>query len=72
MSLRIRLAGLFNVYNALAAIAFALQEGIPPRVIAAALKRFRGLPGVLKPLTRDRSSRWWLTTLIPRMGWRTS
>ena len=26
MSLRIRLAGLFNVYNALAAIAFALRE----------------------------------------------
>ncbi len=45
MSLRIRLAGLFNVYNALAAIAFALQEGIPPRVIAAALEKVQGVAG---------------------------
>jgi UDP-N-acetylmuramoyl-L-alanyl-D-glutamate--2,6-diaminopimelate ligase len=45
MSLRIRLAGLFNVYNALAAIAFALREGIPVRVITGALEKVQGVAG---------------------------
>jgi len=45
MSLGIRLAGMFNVYNALAAIAFALQEKIPPQVIKEALEKVQGVPG---------------------------
>ncbi len=45
LSLRIRLAGLFNVYNALAAIAFALKEGIPTRVITEALETVQGVAG---------------------------
>ncbi|MGE5544184.1 MAG: UDP-N-acetylmuramoyl-L-alanyl-D-glutamate--2,6-diaminopimelate ligase [Bacillota bacterium] len=45
MPLGIRLAGLFNVYNALAAITFAIQEGIPPQVIKEALEKVQGVPG---------------------------
>jgi UDP-N-acetylmuramoyl-L-alanyl-D-glutamate--2,6-diaminopimelate ligase len=37
--------GLFNVSNALAAIAAALQENIAPDTIARALSRFAGVPG---------------------------
>ncbi|MEN6462040.1 MAG: UDP-N-acetylmuramyl-tripeptide synthetase, partial [Syntrophomonas sp.] len=33
------------VYNALAAIAFALKEGIDPRVIKQALEKVQGVPG---------------------------
>jgi len=45
MSVRIRLAGLFNVYNALAAIAFALREGIPTGTITEALEKVQGVAG---------------------------
>ena len=45
LTCKIRLAGLFNVYNALAAISFALEEGIPPQVIKTALEKVQGVPG---------------------------
>lgn len=41
----IRLIGLFSVYNALAAIAFALKEGIDPSIIKSALQKVKGVPG---------------------------
>jgi UDP-N-acetylmuramoyl-L-alanyl-D-glutamate--2,6-diaminopimelate ligase len=43
--INIQLIGLFSVYNALAAIAFALKEGIAPAVIKAALQKVKGVPG---------------------------
>lgn len=45
LPLDIRLAGFFNVYNALAAIAFALQENIPSQVIKKALEKVQVVPG---------------------------
>lgn len=41
----IELMGLFNVYNALAAIAFGLKEGLPPDIIKSALQEVTGVPG---------------------------
>ncbi|PKM77700.1 MAG: UDP-N-acetylmuramoyl-L-alanyl-D-glutamate--2,6-diaminopimelate ligase [Firmicutes bacterium HGW-Firmicutes-15] len=40
-----KLIGLFNVYNALASIAFALKEGIEPAVIKTALENVSGVAG---------------------------
>lgn len=40
-----KLIGLFSIYNALAAISFALQEGIDPGLIQSALARVEGVPG---------------------------
>jgi len=40
-----KLIGLFSVYNALAAIAFALREGISSDIIKAALEKVDGVPG---------------------------
>jgi len=45
MEVRTRLAGLFNVYNSLAAIAFAVGKGIEPQVIQSALVKVQGVPG---------------------------
>ncbi len=42
---RLRLAGRFNVYNALAAFAVGLVEGLPPEEVAAALGEVSGVPG---------------------------
>jgi UDP-N-acetylmuramoyl-L-alanyl-D-glutamate--2,6-diaminopimelate ligase len=44
-SLDINLIGLFNVYNALAAVTFALVEGIGIATIKRALKKVQGVPG---------------------------
>jgi len=44
-SVKMKLIGLFNVYNALAAIAFALREGIPIDVVQSALARVAGVSG---------------------------
>ncbi|MGI6553218.1 MAG: UDP-N-acetylmuramoyl-L-alanyl-D-glutamate--2,6-diaminopimelate ligase [Bacillota bacterium] len=41
----LRVTGLFSVYNALAAIAVAVREGVPPEIIAGALRDFPGVPG---------------------------
>lgn len=40
-----KLIGRFSIYNALAAIAFALKEGISSDVIAAALNKVAGVAG---------------------------
>jgi UDP-N-acetylmuramyl tripeptide synthase len=45
LELELPLPGLYNVYNALAAVAAALQLGIEPRRIAAALASMRGAFG---------------------------
>ena len=44
-SVNMKLIGLFNVYNALAAIAFALREGIPVDIIQSALAKITGVAG---------------------------
>ncbi|MGI6413862.1 MAG: UDP-N-acetylmuramoyl-L-alanyl-D-glutamate--2,6-diaminopimelate ligase [Syntrophomonadaceae bacterium] len=49
--IRTKLIGLFSVYNALAAIAFALQEGIDIKTIKAALKKVEGVPGRFEPVS---------------------
>jgi UDP-N-acetylmuramoyl-L-alanyl-D-glutamate--2,6-diaminopimelate ligase len=43
--LKLQLAGLFNVYNALAAVSVGLQEGVAPEVIREALEQVSGVPG---------------------------
>lgn len=40
-----KLTGMFSVYNALAAIAFALKENIDPKIIKKALEKVTGVPG---------------------------
>ncbi|MGE5371785.1 MAG: UDP-N-acetylmuramoyl-L-alanyl-D-glutamate--2,6-diaminopimelate ligase [Solirubrobacterales bacterium] len=45
MEIQLKLAGLFSIYNALAAIAFGLREGIEPEVITRALEKVKGVPG---------------------------
>lgn len=44
-NVEMKLIGLFSVYNALAAIAFALTEGIAVEIIQSALARVNGVPG---------------------------
>ncbi|MBO8159317.1 UDP-N-acetylmuramoyl-L-alanyl-D-glutamate--2,6-diaminopimelate ligase [Thermosyntropha sp.] len=43
--INMQLIGLFSVYNALAAIAFALKEGISPEIIKSALAKNSGVAG---------------------------
>lgn len=43
--IRLRMVGAFNVYNALAAIASALVEGVSLEAIRTGLERLRGVPG---------------------------
>lgn len=45
LQLGLNLTGRFSVYNALAAIGVANKEGVPPEVIASALKKLPGVPG---------------------------
>jgi UDP-N-acetylmuramoyl-L-alanyl-D-glutamate--2,6-diaminopimelate ligase len=45
LPIKLKLAGLFNVYNALAAIAVGLVEGIPAEQIIAVLEEVPGIPG---------------------------
>jgi UDP-N-acetylmuramoyl-L-alanyl-D-glutamate--2,6-diaminopimelate ligase len=42
---KIKLMGMFSIYNALSAIAFALREQIPPDIIVNALGKVSGVPG---------------------------
>ena len=42
---RLKLTGMFNVYNALAAAAMGLIMGVPPETITAALEKVKGVPG---------------------------
>lgn len=46
--LQLQLAGLFNVYNSLAALAVGLVEGIEPATIKRALEMVKGVPGRLE------------------------
>lgn len=46
----LRLSGLFNVYNALAAWSVAWQEGMPADTIARALQSITGIPGRFEPI----------------------
>lgn len=43
--INMKLIGLFSVYNALAAITFALRENIEPMIIKKALEKVAGVPG---------------------------
>lgn len=45
MPLKLKLTGLFNVYNALAAVGASLAEGVAPETIRAALEKFASVPG---------------------------
>ena len=45
VAINMRLIGLFSVYNALAAIAFALREGVDIDVIKSALEKVEGVAG---------------------------
>ncbi len=45
MDLRLKITGLFNVYNVMAAVAALMAEGIEKDVIASVLNGFAGVPG---------------------------
>ena len=45
LPIQLKMTGLFNVYNALAAIAVGLIEGIPAEDLIASLERVNGIPG---------------------------
>lgn len=45
VQLSLKLNGRFNVYNTMAALLIALNEGIPPDVCKQALEEFAGVPG---------------------------
>jgi len=51
-ALTLRLPGLFNISNALAAIGCALSLGIPLATCVAGLERMRGVPGRVELVTR--------------------
>jgi UDP-N-acetylmuramoyl-L-alanyl-D-glutamate--2,6-diaminopimelate ligase len=53
INLRIRLIGRYNVYNALAVIAWGFREGIDIEVIKSALQRFNLVPGRLEKIDFD-------------------
>ncbi|MGE5395931.1 MAG: UDP-N-acetylmuramoyl-L-alanyl-D-glutamate--2,6-diaminopimelate ligase [Chitinophagales bacterium] len=45
MAVNLKLAGMFSIYNALAAVAFAVREGIEAEIITRALEKVEGVPG---------------------------
>ena len=45
LPLQLKITGIFNVYNTLAAVGAALAEGIAPETIRAALEKCTGVPG---------------------------
>jgi UDP-N-acetylmuramoyl-L-alanyl-D-glutamate--2,6-diaminopimelate ligase len=55
--LQLKVTGMFNVYNALAAFTAAAAMGIPVEVIKNALEDIKGVPGRLSWLTPARISR---------------
>lgn len=50
IKLKTSLAGLYNIYNILAAVCFCVKERIDLSVIAAALENFSGVPGRLEKI----------------------
>ncbi|QCT02235.1 UDP-N-acetylmuramyl-tripeptide synthetase [Paenibacillus algicola] len=51
VDVQLKMVGRFNVYNALAAIAAALLEGVPLESIAASLMKMQGVEGRVEPVT---------------------
>lgn len=51
MDLKLKITGLFNVYNVLSAVGAALTEGIKPATIKAALEKFQSVPGRFELVT---------------------
>jgi UDP-N-acetylmuramoyl-L-alanyl-D-glutamate--2,6-diaminopimelate ligase len=51
-SVNLPMPGLFNVSNALAAVAVGLQEGIDEELITGALNAFEGVPGRMEQIDR--------------------
>ncbi|MEW5761637.1 MAG: UDP-N-acetylmuramoyl-L-alanyl-D-glutamate--2,6-diaminopimelate ligase [Bacillota bacterium] len=49
---RLRLTGMFNVYNALAAVACSLAQGFSPEEVAAGLAGLQGVPGRFERIDR--------------------
>ncbi|MDD4802018.1 MAG: UDP-N-acetylmuramoyl-L-alanyl-D-glutamate--2,6-diaminopimelate ligase, partial [Syntrophomonas sp.] len=49
-NIKLNLIGSFNVYNSLAAIAFALREGVEPSIIKAAMEKIKGVSGRFEPV----------------------
>lgn len=45
LPLDLKITGIFNIYNAMAAVGAALAEGIPAPIIKAALDEFESVPG---------------------------
>jgi UDP-N-acetylmuramoyl-L-alanyl-D-glutamate--2,6-diaminopimelate ligase len=52
---RLRLPGMFNVENAMAAVAVGLSQGIDLRVMASALEKVPGVPGRLESIDAGQS-----------------
>jgi UDP-N-acetylmuramyl tripeptide synthase len=53
LSIRLPLPGLYNVYNAVAAVATALELGVAPAIAAEALERFGGAFGRVETIAID-------------------
>jgi lipid II isoglutaminyl synthase (glutamine-hydrolysing) len=53
LSIRLPLPGLYNVYNAVAAVATALELGVAPAAVAEALECFRGAFGRVETIAID-------------------
>ncbi len=53
LDLRLPLPGLYNVYNAVAAVATALKLGVPPATVGAALEGFGGSFGRVETIPID-------------------
>jgi len=45
MNLKLKITGIFNVYNVLSAVGAALAEKIAPQIIQATLEKFTSVPG---------------------------
>ena len=54
-----RLAGLHNAANALAALALCREMGLPLQPLLAALREFRGLPHRVEPVGEAKGVRWY-------------
>lgn len=50
ININLKLVGEFNVYNALAAVAFGISEEIPLKTMKKALEKFEGVPGRMEKI----------------------
>ncbi len=53
MDLNLKITGIFNVYNVLAAVGATLAENVFPETIKAALEKFRSVPGRFEKIFAD-------------------